>query len=77
MSKRQMFLYPEGYENFVNCADNAKYDYSSQLQEVNTKINSELTKIYNGRSTPSASMDSIAELVQTEIDKQLTVTEAE
>ncbi|MDF2685429.1 MAG: transporter substrate-binding protein, partial [Clostridia bacterium] len=37
MSKQFMFLYPEGYDNFVNCADNAKYDFSVQLEAVNSK----------------------------------------
>ena len=75
MSKRLMFLYPEGYDNFVNCADNAKYDYSVQLAAVNDKLNAALNKAYQGTETPSAAIAAITDLVETEITKQFTENE--
>lgn len=70
MSKKSVFHHTEGYENFVHMTENANYDYSAEMFDVRTKVESALEKACKG-STPSEAIDSIKELVQVEIDKSM------
>lgn len=70
-AKTIIFHHPEDFTNFERMIENPKYDYSVQLWDSKAKIDNALTKVFNGSATPSAEMDSIKEIVETEMKKAL------
>jgi len=68
---KQVIHHKEGFANFEYMAENCNYDYSVQLNKVNTKLNNALIAIYNGSKTPTAGIEALVDAIQQEIDIEM------
>ena len=77
MSKAQVFMYKEGYENFVHMVENIQYNYSAELQKPESTYETACVNVFNGKKTPSAAMEAVAEAINTALDIELNNIEQE
>ena len=71
MAKEQIFLYNQGYDNFVYMLENIKYNYSAELLSQESSFEAAVLTVFNGTRTPSAAMEAIATAINTSLDNEI------